>query len=91
MTVLVFVQKVLVIVEMAEDVIRVFVIAEILRHFSIFTAVNVEGKVLIELESVERNNLKLGESGVDEALQWLTASHCFQSLDQKLVTQTPNK
>ena len=59
---------------MAEGVIRVFVIAEILRHFSIFTAVNVEGKVLIELESVERNNLKLGESGVDEALrlQWLT-------------------
>ena len=37
--------------------------------FSIFTAVNVESKVLINLESVEHNYLKLGKSGVDEALR----------------------
>jgi len=42
--------------------------------FSIFPAVNVERKVLIELESVERDHLKLGKSGVDKALRlwWLT-------------------
>ena len=32
---------------------RVMIIAERLRHFSIFTAVNVESKVLINLDSVE--------------------------------------
>ena len=44
MTVFVFVQKVLVIVEKADGVKRVIVIAESLRHFPIFTAVNVIGR-----------------------------------------------
>ena len=61
MTVLVSVQTVLVIVKKADGVKRVIVIAESLCHFSIFTAVKVEGKVLIELMSVKRNHLKLGE------------------------------
>ena len=74
MTVFVFVQKVLVIVEKSDGVKRVIVIAESLLHCSIFTVVNVERKVLIELKSVKRNHLKLGKRGVDEAmhLQWLT-------------------
>jgi len=61
MTVLVFVERVLVIVEKADGVKRVIVIAESLCHFSIPTAVKVERKVLIELKSVERIHLKLGE------------------------------
>ena len=44
------------------------VIAERLFHFPVFTAVNIEEKVLIELESVKRNHLKLEENGVDKAL-----------------------
>ena len=42
---------------------------ESLRHFSIFTAVNLKSKVLIELEPVKRFHLKSGESGVDKALR----------------------
>ena len=36
--------------------------------FPIFTTVNVERKVLINLGFVERNHLNFGRSGVDEAL-----------------------
>jgi len=61
MTVLVFVERVLVIVEKADGVERVIVIAESLLHCSIFTAVNVEKKLLIKLKSVKRNHLKLTE------------------------------
>ena len=73
MTTIVFAEIVLVIVRKAGGVKRVIVIIESLRHFSIFTFVNVERKVLIELESVKRNHLKLGKNGVDKAwrLQWL--------------------
>ena len=39
----------MVIVEKADGIKRVIVIAESSRHFSIFTGVNVERKVLIEL------------------------------------------
>ena len=63
------VETVLVIIERTGDVKRVVVIVESLCHFSIFTVVNVESGVLIELESVKRNYLKLGRSGVDKALR----------------------
>ena len=62
-TVVVFVERVLVIVESASGVKRVIVIAESLCHFLIFTARNVERKVLIELESVNRNHLNRGKAG----------------------------
>ena len=42
----------------------------------------VESEVLINLESVERNYLKLRKSGVDEALRLVDT---VQSLDPKLV------
>ena len=45
------------------------VIAEILRHIVFFATVNVESKVLIDLESVESDYLKLGKSGVDKTLR----------------------
>ena len=52
------------------DVERVLVIAEILRHFLLSAVMNVvEREELINLESVERNYLKLRKSGVDEALR----------------------
>ena len=37
--------------------------------FSIFTAVAVERKVLINLEFVERSHLKFGKSGVDKVFR----------------------
>ena len=37
--------------------------------FLIFPTANVENKVLINLDSVKLNHLKLGRSGVDEALR----------------------
>ena len=60
-TVIVFVETVLVIVIRFSGV-------QSLRHCSIFTAVQVEGKVLIELESAKRNRLNLVKSGVDKTL-----------------------
>jgi len=69
------IERVIVIVERvygAERVIGILagvvVFPECLRHFSIFTAANVERKVLINLEFVGRDHLKLGKSGVDEVL-----------------------
>ena len=40
-----------------------------LNIFSIFTAVGVESKVLINLDFAERNHLRLRKSGVDEGLR----------------------
>ena len=55
------VERVIVIVEIVIVIVERVCGVESLRHFSIFTAVNVERKVLIEMESVERNYLKMRE------------------------------
>ena len=69
---------------------RVMVVVESSQHFSIFTALNVESKVLVDLQFDKLNCLNLGKRGVDKysRLSW---QHCFQSVNPSpnLVTQTP--
>jgi len=66
------------------------VVVESSQHFSIFTAVNFESKVLVDLQFDKLNCLNLGGSGIDKSsgLSW---QHCFQSVNPSpnLVTQTP--
>jgi len=51
------------------------IILESSQHFSIFTEVNVESRVLISLEFLERNFLKLEKRGVGAA----TGQNCSRS------------
>ena len=53
--------------------------------FSIFVAVNVESEVLINLESVESDYLKLGKSGVDKALRLVGGNTLSNYLTRHLL------